>query len=181
MSSDRIWELLASGLESVQPEPSARVRLLAEVEGLGRYLPLSTDLSRHFDLSRHDVRVVLSRIHDGSGWDPGTGPVLGFFHFRPGPRHSRLHAGIVSLRRGARIREHRHRDRELTYVLEGTVFDDKGIRYEPGAAIDMLPGSSHSLWIGDEADALVALLGEKSELHADASSDVGPPGEDGSP
>jgi anti-sigma factor ChrR (cupin superfamily) len=62
------------------------------------------------------------------------------------------------MHRGAQVSHHRHVDREVTYVLEGALRDGEGVRFGPGHAIDMPPGSEHSLHVDGEEQALVALL-----------------------
>lgn len=95
----------------------------------------------------------------GSGqWTPGLSPVLGFFHFRPGPRLAPLRGGFVRMQEGAAFPLHRHRDRELTLVLEGQMVDGDGVRYEPGDALDMPQGSTHTLRVAEGGPVMLALL-----------------------
>jgi quercetin dioxygenase-like cupin family protein len=153
-----VFRLLASGLPEVSPPSSLRSRLLSGIEGRARYLPFAADLAAHFDLSYGAARELLLGI-DGSGqWTQGVSPVLGFFHFRPGPRLATLRGGFVRMQAGAVFPLHRHRHRELTLVLEGQMVDGDGVRFEPGEALDMPEGSTHTLRVADGGPAMLALL-----------------------
>jgi anti-sigma factor ChrR (cupin superfamily) len=68
-----------------------------------------------------------------------------------------LRAGIVRMQAGAGFPSHRHRDREITLVLEGRLVDDQGVQYGPGEALEMPEGSAHTLHVM-EGPAVLALL-----------------------
>ena len=129
-----------------------------------RYWPFCAELAVHFDLPEPRVAELLERISESAGWMPGIDPILGYLHFRPGPRLSGAHCGFVRMKRGMRIPVHRHRGRELTYVLEGALEDDAGRVFGPGEIIDMPAGSCHALVIRPEADAVVANLQSGIEM-----------------
>jgi ChrR Cupin-like domain len=137
---------------------------MSAIEGAARYLPFAQDLAEHFDLSARAARELLERIDASEAWTPGVSPILGFFHFRPGPRLAPLRAGFVRMQGGTGFPLHRHRDRELTLVLEGAMIDGDGVRYAPGVAIDMPPGSTHTLRAESEGPALLALLHGSIEM-----------------
>jgi quercetin dioxygenase-like cupin family protein len=150
------WSLLSVALDPVAPPAHCRERLLAEISGRARHLPFQRGLQAHFDLSEADAAALLARIGEASAWTAGVAPILGFLHFRPGPRLGRAHCGFVRMKRGMQIPAHRHRDSELTYVLEGVLLDGEGHRYGPGAAIEMPADSVHTLYVSPDQDALVA-------------------------
>ena len=81
-----------------------------------------------------------------------------------GSGHEPLHGGFVRLLGGTGFPMHRHRDRELTFVLSGRLYDDAGRHYAPGSVIEMAPGSAHSLRVTDEAPALLAVLSGAIEM-----------------
>ena len=164
-ADDRIWELMASSLEPVTPPADLRQRLLSSVvEGAARFLPFAADLGRHFDLSRERVAELLSQIDDPRVWTRGADPIQGFFHFTPGPRLAGLHAGIIRMNPGAQVQQHRHVDPEITYVLDGAMRDDRGVRFGPGRSIEMAPGTEHALYVDGDVPALVALLNGDVQL-----------------
>lgn len=158
------WELFASSLEPVEPPSALRSRLLSEVAGWARYLPFAAELARHFDLTRERVRQLLAMIDEPGLWTPGIEPVQGFMHFAPGPALAPLHGGFVRMLSGMRFPPHRHGDRELTFVLDGELCDGNGVLYRPGDALDMSPGSVHSLAVASPAPALIALLNGHIEM-----------------
>jgi quercetin dioxygenase-like cupin family protein len=151
-------ELLASSLDPITPPPEARSRLFEAVEGAGRFLPFYADLSHYFDLTRDRVKEILSQLDDPASWTRGIEPIQGYLHFRPGPRLVALRGGLIRMNPGAHFARHRHVDREVTYVLEGALRDDSGVRFGPGEAIAMGAGTEHSLQVDGDTPALIALL-----------------------
>jgi hypothetical protein len=162
--STPVVELLAKTLEPLEAPAGGRVRLMAAIEGPARYLPFCAELSRHFELSQDKMRELLGCIDVAPAWRRGAAPLEGYFNFRPGPSLLPLHGGFVRLLGGAGFPMHRHRDRELTFLLSGRLHDDAGRHYEPGSVIDMPPGSAHSLSVTDEAPAVLAVLSGAIEM-----------------
>ncbi|HMJ11906.1 MAG TPA: cupin domain-containing protein [Polyangiaceae bacterium] len=158
------WSLLSTALDPRDPPASARERLLSEISGPARYAPFAPAIARHFDLDGVASRALLARVPDPTAWTAGVEPILGFMHFKPGPRLGRAHCGLVRMKSGMRVPAHRHRDRELSYVLEGLLFDDEGHEYGPGGVIDMPAGSIHVLHVAREADALVAVAQARTDF-----------------
>ncbi len=153
-----MWELIASTLEPVAPPPEARHRLFEALEGAGRFLPFYAELGRYFDLSRDRVKDLLSKIDDPKVWTRGLEPIQGYLHFAPGPQLTGLHGGLIRMNKGAQFARHRHVDREVTFVLEGMLRDERGVRFGPGRAIEMAPGSEHAVYVEGEGPTLIALL-----------------------
>jgi hypothetical protein len=153
-----LFGTLAASLEPFAAPPALRARLLASVAGPAKYLPFCAELAAHFDLPASRMRELLSQIDEPGRWTTGIEPIQGFLDFSPGVRHEGLHGGFVRMRRGTLFPLHRHHERELMYVLDGAVMDDQGRRLGPGGASDLPAGSSHSLVVPGEADALIALL-----------------------
>lgn len=160
------FTLLSAELEPIRPPLPLRLRLMATIEGAARYLPFAAAVAEHFALSPAHARELLLGIDGAGSWTRGVSPVLGFFHFRPGPSLAPLRGGFVRMQSGAAFPLHRHRDRELTLVLEGEMVDGDGVRYAPGEALDMPPGSAHTLRVADGAPALLALLHGSIEMLA---------------
>jgi gentisate 1,2-dioxygenase len=158
------WELFARSLSPVEPPATVRSTLLNELDGWARYLPFAAELARRFDLTRERVRQLLSMIDEPGRWAPGIDPVQGFMHFAPGPAHAELHGGFVRMLPGMRFPPHRHRERELTFVLEGELSDGAGVLYRPGDGLEMPAGSVHSLGVASSEPALVALLNGRIEM-----------------
>jgi hypothetical protein len=153
-----VFEQLASSLPPATPPGALRSRLMDAVSGPARYLPFCADLAQRFALSPAEMRALLSQIDEPGRWTPGIEPIQGFLDFRPGPPLLGMHGGFVRMRQGMHFPLHRHRRRELTYVLEGVLLDGTGERRGPGQVFDMAAGSAHSLTAVGTGDALVALL-----------------------
>jgi hypothetical protein len=154
----QVAALLSCALEPVAPGDDAKARLFSAIDAGAKYAPFCADLAEHFDLSRERVLELLSCIDEPGAWTQGIHPIQGFLHFRPGPRFASLHGGFTRMESGAGFPLHRHRDREVTCVLEGALRDGDGNRYGPGEAIDMPPGSQHTLRVDGDGPALLALL-----------------------
>lgn len=163
-TSTPVIELLAKTLDPVEVPDSARARLMAAIEGPMRYLRFCSELCLHFDLTEAKMRELLASIDVSPKWKRGGSPVEGSLNFRPGPALLPLHGGFVRLLGGAAFPLHRHRDRELSFVLSGRIYDDAGHHFAPGSVIDMPPGSKHSLTVTDEAPALLAVLSGAIEM-----------------
>jgi putative transcriptional regulator len=154
----KLLTLWALGLAQRAPEATGRARLYASLEA-EPYLPFCDELALHVDLPAAETRTLLARCADPKAWMRGTAPVTGYIDFEPGPRVAPLRAGFVHLSGGARLPRHEHLDRELTFVLAGTLRDDQGRRFGAGDAIDMAVGSAHALEVPSGESATVVLLG----------------------
>jgi hypothetical protein len=137
---------------------------MAAIEGHARYLPFCSELARHFELTEERMRELLACIDGATTWKRGASPLEGYYNFRPGPALSPLHGGFVRLLGGTGFPLHRHRDRELTFVLSGCIYDDAGRHYEPGSVIEMPEGSVHSLTVTEDAPAVLAVLSGSIEM-----------------
>jgi hypothetical protein len=158
LNDEQVTALLSRALDPVSPGEDAKARLFAAIDRGAKYAPFCADLAKTFDLSRERVRELLSCIDEPGAWTRGIHPIQGFLHFQPGPRFQSLHGGFTRMEAGAAFPLHRHRDREVTCVLEGALRDGDGNRYGPGEAIDMPPGSQHTLRVDGDEPALLALL-----------------------
>ena len=158
-----VFLFLAGAAEPVAVNEAARSRFFAALEK-ERYLPFCRELAQYFALDESLMHALLARIDDPGAWTRGVAPIQGFLDFEPGPALLPLRGGFVRMQGGMLVRPHRHLDRELTVVLEGELVDDAGRSYGPGAAIDMPPGSMHSLAVPDGKQALVALLHGQIEM-----------------
>lgn len=149
--------LWAEALAPRPPSSDARDKLLAALDA-EPHLPFCAELARAFALPMPAMRELLARIADPRAWTRGIAPIEAFLDFVPGPSLAPLRAGFVRLGGGAWLPRHRHRERELTFVLAGEMVDGDGQRFGPGASIDMPPGSVHAIGVRQGQSALVALL-----------------------
>lgn len=153
----QLLALWAAALAPREPPRDARVRLMAALEA-EPHLPFCEELARAFALSVEATRALLGRIADPRVWTRGIVPIEAFFDFKPGAELLPLRAGFLRLGSGARLPAHRHRERELTFVLAGELIDGEQRRFGPGDTIDMPVGSIHSIGVPEGKSALVALL-----------------------
>jgi len=138
--------LLADALPIVAPPPELRARLHAELTGSARFAPFAQEIADTFQTPLSVVLAALARIDDHAAWlgSPSGPGVL--------PMHGR--AVISRLPAGTRIPRHTHTAREITYVLDGTLISD-GVEHGRASCVDMAPGTSHELRVGDEDACLV--------------------------
>jgi hypothetical protein len=158
MSADDAWTVLASSLEPLPPPVGARDRLLAAVAAAAPYRALLPSLAATFDLTDRALHALLARMHDPDAWMPGVSGVIAFLDFQGGPRLGPAHCGIARMKSGSRIPRHRHRAREINFVLRGGLVDDAGTSYLPGQVLDAPAGSTHALRVIGEPEALLATL-----------------------
>jgi len=158
VDEDEALSLLGLALEPARLPPGGRARLLADVERRARYLPFTRPLSELFALPEETMTAVLASAREETAWKAGVLPVERFFHFPAGPAVQPLHAGLVRMTSGAVIPAHRHRDREVTFVLEGAVADESGARRGPGESFDLPAGSIHTLRIEGDGYSVLAVL-----------------------
>ncbi len=164
------WTALALALPPSPPPGDLRARVLAAAERAAPYRSFLPRLAECFDLSEPAVHALLARMDDAKAWTQGIGATLAFLHFEAGPALTASgaapHCGVARMRSGARVPRHAHKAREITFVLRGVVTDDGGATFAAGQVLDMAPGSSHSLRVSGEPDALLAVLLSELEIVA---------------
>jgi quercetin dioxygenase-like cupin family protein len=165
-NAEDAWILLASSLEPVAPPPGARDRLLAAAAATAPWRGLLPGLAATFDLSSRALHDLVGRMVDPAAWSPGVQGMIAFLDFRGGPRLGPAHCGIARMKNGARLPMHRHKAREVNYVLRGGLVDDAGGTYLPGQVLDAPAGSAHALTVTGDPEALLAVL--LSEIEIDA-------------
>jgi mannose-6-phosphate isomerase-like protein (cupin superfamily) len=170
LESDEAWVALSLALPPSPPPSDLRGRVMAAAERAAPYRPFLPPLAACFDLSERAVHDLLARMDDPKAWTPGVGATLAFLHFEGGPRLAESgampHCGVARMRSGARVPRHAHKAREVTFVLRGAVTEGEGRRFEAGQVLDMPPGSTHSLRITGEPDALLVVLLSEIEIVA---------------
>lgn len=150
----KLLELLADALPA-QPVPAdARALFLAELRHGSRYAPFANEIAQRFAVPLESVRLALSRIDDPSAWlvmpAPGSAVL---------PLHGRV--VISRLPAGTKIPRHKHRTREITYVLDGILVSD-GVEHRRASCCDMAVGTEHELHVGGDDDCMVVFLSQPS-------------------
>jgi quercetin dioxygenase-like cupin family protein len=164
MNANDAWSVLASSLEPLPPPAGARDRLLDAIARAAPYRTLLPGFAAVFDLTESRVHELLARMEDPRAWTPGVGGVTAFLDFQAGPRLAPAHCGIARMKNGALVPRHRHRAREITFVLRGGLVDTDGNTYRAGQVLEAPTGSAHSLRVIGEPDALLAVLLAEVEI-----------------
>jgi hypothetical protein len=141
----------ADTLGTVQPSSAVRDRLLATLSSADRFRPFLGKLAEMVDQPADFVQGLLTRMEDGSLWEPGPLPGLHVAHFEPGPRAQAADAGFVRVAAGFSVPRHRHLGDEVSLVLEGTLCED-GVRHFPGQIVASASGTVHGFSAGVEKD-----------------------------
>jgi hypothetical protein len=164
LSAHDAWSALASSLEPLPPPAGARDRLLEAIARATPYRAFLPGFAAAFDLTERAVHDLLARMDDPRTWMPGAGGVIAFLDFQPGPRLAPAHCGIARMKDGAIVPRHRHRAREINFVLRGGLADDDGNTYRAGQILEAPAGSAHALRVLGEPDALLAVLLAEIEI-----------------
>jgi quercetin dioxygenase-like cupin family protein len=146
------WALLVDSLEPQAPRPALRARLLATVSGPERFAPFVDPIARAFELSAGNVRDALGKVDDPGAWQVGFLPHSSIMVV-PALLGSQTVISKLDIR--SRIAEHRHDQRELTFVVDGALLDGSGQKFVPGDLIDMAPDTAHQLQVVGDHPCLV--------------------------
>lgn len=149
---DGALALLSLALEPVAPEAGARDRLLAELRGPRRFAPFTSAVATTFGLPLEHARHALTLFQDPSVWRPGAFPGSAVAPLEGPPGCNLL---LARLPAGTRIAHHVHPGRELTFVLQGRLIEDRQRSCTSGQALDMAPGTAHEIAVGDDGECLV--------------------------
>ena len=148
--------LRAAVLLPTQPSARARERLVGALFGVDRFRPFVDRLCRMVDLSDEAVRALLARIDDATAWEEGPLPGIKVIHFDHGPALAGAETGLVRLAAGHAAPCHRHVGAEVSFVLEGTLWEGDTC-YFPGQALPQPAGSVHTFTAGTERDLVFAV------------------------
>jgi mannose-6-phosphate isomerase-like protein (cupin superfamily) len=177
LTHSEAWLALSLALPDRSPPAALLDRVLGAADRSAPYRTYLPRLAALFDLDERAVHDLLVRMDDPKCWTPGIGATLAFMHFDAGPRLAvaggAAHCGLARMRSGAKVPHHRHKGRELTFVLRGAVVEDGGARCAAGQVLDVPAGSEHSLRVEGEPDALVAVMLSEIEIVRPPSPPVG--------
>jgi hypothetical protein len=144
---------LVMALPSMTPPSAVRTRLLDAVSGVNRFESFFQEIARLCDLSVNAVRNLLARIDNATAWERGPFPFVRLIHFQAGPSLSTADTGLVRTSAGATFPRHRHIGEEITFVLEGSLWDN-GRQYLPGEIIQYDTDSVHEYRADPERDLI---------------------------
>lgn len=146
------WSGLALALDPIEPLPTLRASLVAELSGTARLAPFAVDVARVFGVTREAARTALSRIGEPDIWRDGFAPGSRVF---ASEELRAANAVIARLPAGSTIPVHAHSGRELTLVLQGRLIEDAHTHYGPGDVLDMSAETQHAIAVSDDAECLV--------------------------
>jgi putative transcriptional regulator len=123
--------------------PGVLPRVMAEMEGPGRFARFADKVARLFDLTREKALAVLESLSDPSAWLPGPTDEIQILPVETGPAKAGMLAAFVRLPPGARFPRHTHHGHEWNLVLEGGLREGSGEETWPGEMLEKAEGSAH--------------------------------------
>lgn len=148
-------EGLAALVVPGEPPPEVLARVLAEMEGPGRFARLAEKVAAFFDITREKALAVLESLSDPGAWLPGPTEEIQLVPVETGPAKAGMLAAFVRLPPGVRFPRHTHHGHEWNLVLEGGFREDSGRETWPGEILEMGEGSTHG-FVALEGPACIA-------------------------
>jgi quercetin dioxygenase-like cupin family protein len=155
----------AEDLPAKTPPPEGKRRLLTALDGPERFHPFLGVLQQRFDLDEAALLPLLAKLDDAGVWLNPPFPDVTYFNFTPGPATGAAEGGFVRVRANGRFPPHRHTERELAVVLQGTLLEADRVGY-PGDIVEMKAGSTHAFGAGPGRDLILMVV------HSGISFDV---------
>lgn len=148
-------EGLAGLVAPVEPPPGVLSRVMAEMEGPGRFARFAEKVAAFFDLTREKTLAVLESLSDPDAWLQGPVEGIQLMPVEAGPAKSGMMAAFVRLSPGVRFPRHTHHGHEWNLVLEGGFREDSGNEVWPGELLEKASGSAHD-FVAIEGPACIA-------------------------
>lgn len=148
-------EGLAALVVPSEPPPGVLARVVAEMEGPGRFARFSEKVAAFFDLTRERTGALLASLSEPDAWMPGPVEGLQLMPVETGPAKSGMLAAFVRLAPGVRFPRHTHHGHEWNLVLEGGFREDSGNEVWPGELLEKESGSAHD-FVAIEGPACIA-------------------------
>lgn len=146
---------LAALVVPSEPPPGVLARVMAEMEGPGRFARFSEKVAAFFDLTRERTLALLESLSDPDAWMPGPAEGVQLMPVETGPAKFGMMAAFVRLAPGVRYPRHTHHGHEWNLVLEGGFREDSGNEVWPGELLEKEPGSVHD-FVAIEGPACIA-------------------------
>lgn len=135
---------LAFALRPQAPSPSARERLVADLDGAHRFDPFIDPLADLMDVPADQATRYLRDIRRPPSWQGSPWAGVRLVHVEGGPRTAGADVGFVEVQPGVRFPHHRHTGDEFSLVLQGSAREDTGAVYGPGDLVVRRAGTGHS-------------------------------------
>lgn len=152
-------ERLPELLEPLALSPGALERLMnAVADPPLRYAPFFDRLSHLWDLPESEVRTVLERSREPSGWKRAPLPGLELIDIEGGPRVAGTKAYLARFAAGMTFPTHRHSGHEDVLILDGSYTDSSGAVYRAGDVHSMDADTEHSFVIAPDEPCVAAAV-----------------------
>jgi putative transcriptional regulator len=148
-------EGLTALVAPVEPPPTVLSRVMAEMEGPGRFARFADKVAAFFDLTREKTLALLESLSNPSAWAPGPAENTEILYVEAGPRKAGMLTAIVRVPPGVRFARHTHHGREWNLVLEGGFREDSGHEVWPGEILEKEEGTTHD-FVALEGPACIA-------------------------
>ena len=136
-----------------------RARLLEETSRVPeRYAPFTRRLSELYDISREDVKALLTRSAEPRAWKASGLPGIKKLQVKAGQSRAGAQTYLVTFAAGARFPEHHHDGLETVLLMAGSYTEDTGKVYATGDIHVMEPGTAHAFTIAKDEDCVAATL-----------------------
>ncbi len=151
--------LLSDELLPVAPASGSRERLLATVNsGVERFAPLVPAVARLLEVEAPAARSLLERIDDPSAWVPSPFEGIRVTLIPCGAASLGALAGLLWQPAGSVFALHEHLGEERLLVVEGSLADDRGARWEAGEGYVLGSGSRHAVFVPASGRCIAAFV-----------------------
>jgi putative transcriptional regulator len=139
----------------VEPPEEIRSQIIASSGG-GKFASHAARMGAIFDVSLERAHEILGLIERKRSWEPLM-PGIYLAHFDGGPAAAHADCGFIRFPPGCVFPHHRHRGRELTLVLAGSLRDRMNDRLlVPGDEVEHPKDTEHELVCEGTVDLVVA-------------------------
>ena len=147
--------------QPMRPSPTVREQILESVSAGAISTRMVERLSHFFDLGRERIGELLASARDplAAPWESIPVPGVRLLHFDGGPAVADADCGLIFIAAGATFPKHPHKGDEWSLVLQGSIEEIGGRRYEVGDVGFAPAGSSHALRVVGDSDVLLAVIG----------------------
>jgi len=151
----RGMEALAALVVPGEPPPGVLTRVVAEMEGPGRFARFAEKIAAFYDLTREKALALLKSLSDPEAWIPGPVEGIELLPVETGPAKAGMMAAFVRVPPGMRFPRHTHNGYEWNLVLEGGFREDSGHEVWPGELLEKESGTTHD-FVAIEGPACIA-------------------------
>jgi putative transcriptional regulator len=136
-------EGLMNLVEPLEPPPGVLARVMAEMEGPGRFARFAEKVAAFFDLTREKTLQLLESLSNPGAWQPGPAAGIQVLPVQAGPAKAGMLTAFVRIPPGMRFPRHTHHGHEWNLVLEGGFREDSGHEVWPGEVLEKDESTTH--------------------------------------